>query len=405
MDNHTTDIRRRSRTGSRLKQRLAAVAVLGVASCATLLVLLACQPEPDHPARPEVADTAPAAQAVASAPVAPVATATARRIYKYSVIPGGVYGRDELLRVLKTDQVVAAHYASFNANVASEVTVTKPRAVYVSYRKGDKIYWTSKKVMLVEGETLLSDGQSEIRARCGNRISDVPQFPVELKGPTVEELDSSVEVAQDSTERPELYAVQFSMDDNSDMSPGHPYQLVTFANGAGLVPNGSDPLLRSRSSPFAQGGIGGSLGTPAAWEPVTTSSSGSNYVPGDSDSGGPPGGPIVVTPEPTEPGGPGGTPGGPIVVTPEPTEPGGPGTQTPPGDTDPPIDPTNPPTKPDPEPPVIVPELPWPPELPGTPGTEPPPGREVPEPSTLWLSCAAFAAMLLLKRKKSRSKR
>jgi len=31
--------------------------------------------------------------------------------------------------------------------------------MYVAYRKGDKVYWTRKKVALHPGETLISDGK------------------------------------------------------------------------------------------------------------------------------------------------------------------------------------------------------------------------------------------------------
>ena len=117
----------------------------------------------------------------------------ARRIYPYSVVPGGVADGAELARVVKSDKVVAAHYAQFKVGAARKVKVSKARAVYVSYRKGDKIYWTANKVILPAGETLLSDGVNEVRTRCANRISDIAQLPVAADEPSAEVLDSSTE--------------------------------------------------------------------------------------------------------------------------------------------------------------------------------------------------------------------
>jgi len=138
---------------------------------------------------PGVSVAAAAADEVPPAP-APATTASARRVYRYSVVPGGAASRDELARVLKRDKVVAAHYAGFEVDKAHLATVRAPRAVHVSYRKGDKVYWTAKKVRLPAGESLLTDGRNEMRARCANRISDVPRLPVEAHAPDLAALDA-----------------------------------------------------------------------------------------------------------------------------------------------------------------------------------------------------------------------
>lgn len=115
---------------------------------------------------------------------------SSRPVYRYSVVPGGMNDAAELKDIVRKDKVVAQHYAAFDITKIHNKTVKKARSVYVSYRKGDNIYWTKTKVKLALGETILSDGSLESRARCANRISDTPQFPVELKGPTSEELDT-----------------------------------------------------------------------------------------------------------------------------------------------------------------------------------------------------------------------
>jgi hypothetical protein len=97
-----------------------------------------------------------------------------RPVYPYSVIPGGVVNARELASAVHRDPVVAAHYSDFHAASARLMRLPSGRQVYVSYRLGDHVYWTSKKVTLWAGETVLTDGIHLARTRCGNRISEVP---------------------------------------------------------------------------------------------------------------------------------------------------------------------------------------------------------------------------------------
>jgi len=62
--------------------------------------------------------------------------------------------------------------------------------VFLSYRVGDAVYWTSRPVRLPHGETLLTDGINYARARCGNRISETPRTPVNDTEPAPEALDT-----------------------------------------------------------------------------------------------------------------------------------------------------------------------------------------------------------------------
>src|SRR5258708_28355146 len=55
--------------------------------------------------------------------------------------------------------------------------------MYVAYRKGDKIYWTRKKIALHPGETLISDGKIVARTRCGNRVAVAPLGPPAIMDP------------------------------------------------------------------------------------------------------------------------------------------------------------------------------------------------------------------------------
>lgn len=113
-----------------------------------------------------------------------------KRVYGHSVIPGGVRGAKELTSALERDKIVKAHYANFDAAKAYIVHVKSAKSVYVSYRMGDEIYWTKKKVRLAKGEELLTDGKSLVRARCGNRIADTSQSMVSSMEPAPEVLDT-----------------------------------------------------------------------------------------------------------------------------------------------------------------------------------------------------------------------
>lgn len=98
-----------------------------------------------------------------------------RPVYPYSVVPGGIEDARELKWFAEHDPVVAAHYAGFNYDRAQVVRLTLARTVYVSYRIGNHIYWTSHRVTLHKGEKLITDGTMTARTRCGNRVEETPQ--------------------------------------------------------------------------------------------------------------------------------------------------------------------------------------------------------------------------------------
>lgn len=105
-----------------------------------------------------------------------------RAVYPYSIIPGGIVSAAELRSAMAHDPVVAAHYAAFDLTKARVFRLQAARSEYVSYRRGDEVFWTSKKIRLALGETLITDGQHISRTRCGNQISDAPRMPVSLAG-------------------------------------------------------------------------------------------------------------------------------------------------------------------------------------------------------------------------------
>lgn len=121
----------------------------------------------------------------------------ARPVYPYSVVPGGVQDAKELKWVAEHDPVVAAHYAGFNYERAQVVRLTLARTVYVSYRIGNNIYWTRRRITLHKGEKLITDGKMTARTRCANRVEEAPQqeaaAPVE---PPVQKFEEPVRAGE-----------------------------------------------------------------------------------------------------------------------------------------------------------------------------------------------------------------
>lgn len=397
MQSRTAHIRR-SRKFQRLQRRLGAVVMLGVVGGAAGLYVTR-SPEP----APLVANDVSGIVAVTSASVGgaramPVVATTAkpaRRVYPYSIVPGGVAGRDDVVRMMKMDKVVAAHYASFEVDKASVTTVSKPRAVFVSYRKGDKVYWTAKKHTLAAGETLLTDGSNEIRGRCGNRVSDVAMLPVEAAGPSERELDAASDEAGES-DAGNAQNVSFAADSLLG-GAGHAFALANFPNGAGLL------VADAPANPRAGGSSG--IGLPsypdlaqalrvsgggivlAANTATDTTTNTGDTPSGSSET------PATTPATSTTPGGtsdttPGNTGGGAT-----PTQPSTGVTPVIPTPTADPVTPGEIPVVLQPTDPIVVP----PKADDGKQGN-----GEVPEPSTLWLAGAASAALLAARRKNKR---
>jgi len=114
-----------------------------------------------------------------------------RRLYPYSVVPGGVENASELRNAIAHDPLVAAHYANFDLSRAQVVHLDRDEAVHVSFRLNDRIYWTKKTLTLHKGETVVSDGMHEARTRCGNRISVAPEAPVSPAEPPAQAMEAA----------------------------------------------------------------------------------------------------------------------------------------------------------------------------------------------------------------------
>lgn len=75
----------------------------------------------------------------------PIPVESPRLVYAYSVVPGGVADAADARRAVAADSVVSEHYRGLNLARLTKVSLTADTAAYVSYRKGDKVYWTAKR--------------------------------------------------------------------------------------------------------------------------------------------------------------------------------------------------------------------------------------------------------------------
>jgi len=205
-----------------------------------------------------------------------------RPVYRHSVVAGGVYTPDELRDVLVQDAIAATHYQGLNQSAIRTETMKRDRFAYVSYRKNDQIFWTRNKVKLSEGETVLTDGNKEIRARCGNCISETPQLPVAEVEPASVEFDQLVDDSGDPFLSAAIRSALESPSFSSGGGSGRPGAVGGGpAAGASSADAGSSALLPSGSI----GGGGGVGPTSLASRPTTLASRGPSV--GDGAAGSP----------------------------------------------------------------------------------------------------------------------
>lgn len=118
-----------------------------------------------------------------------------RQVYPYSVVGGGVRSPEELKLAIAKDPIVAKHYAGFDSEHARVVKLREDKLAYVSYRLGNKVFWTMKKMRLAKGESLITDGKSYARTRCANRVSEKPQPRTSPDEPSPKELNAPLDPA------------------------------------------------------------------------------------------------------------------------------------------------------------------------------------------------------------------
>ena len=226
-----------------------------------------------------------------------------RKVYPFSIIYGGAYSGEELARARKLDGVVARHYAGFGSFPTIQ-RMPNDAFMYVSYRKSDQVFWTKTKRRIPQGETVLTDGVTMARTRCGNRLSPKPQAPV-ASGP--EPTDEALDVPDKP--KPSLATANPvpSASDANFFVPANPADVV-----ASLSPSGPDSPVAAKSgapsgeseTPYAFGGSRGGAGPFLGSNLFYPNSTGSSVGSSGGSTIVPPGAPIyppeigLVTPEP-----------------------------------------------------------------------------------------------------------
>ena len=160
-----------------------------------------------------------------------------RPLYPYSVIPGGVESEQELKSAILHDPVVANHYSDFDVAKAHLIRADHDEMEYVSYRMGDRVFWTHRRLHIHKGELLITDGKHEARTRCGNRLSDHAVQPTSAAQPPAEALEAPA-VAQ------------------APVSPVPPEDLFAGNYLPNEIPDGRGPILPPGNAP---GGPTGSV--------------------------------------------------------------------------------------------------------------------------------------------------
>ena len=196
---HTGRRRRRSRSRRRIRRGLAALAAVILVCFSFRLASIVRSAWLSHTYLNQSEDSAWAredpdeglsvlASETASGPI----VIPQRVVYPYSVVPGGVRSPEDLRQISRHDPVVGIHYDGFDFQHARIVELDQPKLVYLSYRVGDRVYWTHKKVSLRKGEMLITDGIITARLRCANRVSEVPQPGVSAEEPPAGKFEEPV---------------------------------------------------------------------------------------------------------------------------------------------------------------------------------------------------------------------
>jgi hypothetical protein len=206
----------------------------------------------------------------------------ARPVYRYSVIPGGVRTPEELIDAMATDSVVAAHYSGIDKAKVRSAQLTEPMNAHVSYRIGDRVYWTKRKITLQAGEQVLSDGKTLVRARCGNNVSLDPLLPTLDNEPKPEVFDAIAPAVPANT------LVQ--------LDPAHSYftpsDLKAPPAGSGRAPFGRSSLGGFPGPPPpGNSGTPGTTSSPPPGDPLPNGVPPGSNPPGDPPGENPPGNP------------------------------------------------------------------------------------------------------------------
>lgn len=168
-----------------------------------------------------------------------------RPVYPYSIVAGGVRNVRELKWAAEHDPVVASQYAGFDYDHARVVRLTLARTVFMSYRIGNKVYWTRHRVTLKKGEEVITDGNKTARTRCANRVEEVPQQATSEAEPPVAKFDEPIMPAVGTALANPPVPFESSLLNRPGvpgLGPAQPLSLYDPVGGGGFTPISLPPL-------------------------------------------------------------------------------------------------------------------------------------------------------------------
>ena len=186
-----------------------------------------------------------------------------RPVYPYSVVAGGVEDAKELKWVAEHDPIVGAHYAGFDYAHAQVVRLTLARTAYLSYRIGNHIYWTRRRIKLHKGEKLITDGRMTARTRCANRVEETPQQQaVSPAEPAMQRFDEPVRPGEGIAMQSPAVPFESAFLTRPQM-PGFegvaPLSLYDPFEGGSFIPLSPPPLPAGLCKPVKKKGAAGAV--------------------------------------------------------------------------------------------------------------------------------------------------
>jgi len=176
-----------------------------------------------------------------------------RPVYPYSLVPGGVEDAKELKWVAEHDPIVAAHYAGFDYDHARVVRLTLAQTVFMSYRIGNRVYWTRHRLTLHKGEKVITDGRITARARCGNRVEQVPQQAAAAVEPPEVKFDQPIKFPGGTAMQAPPVPFESAFNHPTAIGATGPLSLYDTFTGGGLIPISPPPLPAGLCGPTKKG--------------------------------------------------------------------------------------------------------------------------------------------------------
>ena len=112
------------------------------------------------------------------------------RPLNFALLRGGFSSVDEFFERVHDDPVLHAFYGDCADRNASMFALPEDITAFSTFRKGDKIKWAQKPLLIKKGEYVMSFCGKTVLARCGNLISVSPMQPSEDVPPAVLETPS-----------------------------------------------------------------------------------------------------------------------------------------------------------------------------------------------------------------------